>query len=245
VAVPAVEDLPPEIRALGAFAVRRGGRTVPLPPGRPELLVKLLVARGGRAHAEEAIEALWPDVAPASGRKRLRNALSRLRAAAGDLVVRDGEALAIVPEAEVDAIGFEADARAALAAPDPASRAALARAAAARYAGDLLPGDPYEAWAAGPRERLRGRHLALLDLMVADAEARGDVDEALRLLERAADADPLDDERSLRVARLLLAQGRRGAAEGALRRAEAVLAGLGLPMGAALEALRREIAGTP
>lgn len=235
-------DLPPRVGALGGFRVLRGSAELTIPAGHPEMLVKLLVAIGGRAHAEVVIEALWPEVEPASGRKRLRNTLFRLRGAAGDLVVRDGDAISLAPNAEIDALGFDRDARVALAEPDRDQRAALAMAAAARYAGDLLPDDPYEEWAAGPREKLRGRYLSLLDLLIADAEARGDVDEAIRLLERAGDADPLDDERPTRAARLLLSQGRRAAAEAAVARAEAILAELGLAAGAELVAMRGALA---
>lgn len=237
-AVPEPADLPARVGALGGFRVLRGSAEIELPTGHPEMLVKLLVAIGGRGHAEVVIEALWPDVEPASGRKRLRNTLFRLRAAAGDLVVRDGDAISLAPNAEIDALGFDRDARAALAEPDRDQRAALALAAAARYAGDLLPDDLYDEWAAGPREKLRGRYLSLLDLLIADAESRGDVDEAIRLLERAGDADPLDDARPTRAARLLLGQGRRAAAETALARAEAILAELGLPPTPALDEMR-------
>jgi DNA-binding SARP family transcriptional activator len=235
-------NLPARVGALGGFRVLRGSAELTLPTRHPELLVKLLVAIGGRAHAEVVIEALWPEVEPASGRKRLRNTLFRLRGAAGDLVVRDGDAISLAPDVEIDALGFDREARIALAEPDRDHRAALAMAAAARYAGDLLPDDPYEEWAAGPREKLRGRYLSLLDLLIADAEARGDVDEAIRLLERAGDADPLDDERPTRAARLLLSQGRRAAAEAAAARAEAILAELGLPATTELVAMRGHLA---
>ena len=139
-------------------------------------------------------------------------------------------------------MGFELDARRALAEPDTDARAALARSAAARYAGDLLPQNRYDDWAIAARERLRSRYLSLLDLLIADAESRRDVDEAIRLLARATDADPADDRRHMQAARLLLAQGRRGAAETVVRRAETVLDELGLPITSALRALRSEIA---
>ena len=205
---------------------------------------KFLIARGGRASTEEVIEALWPEVEPTSGRKRLRNALSRLRAVAGELVVRSGDSLQLAADAEVDAIIFAQAARIALQSQDPLDRAAAARAAAARYGGDLLPDEPYESWAAPPRERLRGRLLGLLDLLIVDAEQTGDLDEAVRLLERATDADPLDDDRLVRLARVFLAQGRRSAAESALRRAEAVLADLALDVSPSVIDLRSALAAS-
>ncbi len=241
---PEPENLTPRIRALGIFALTRGGAEVSLPPGRPDLVVKFLVAHGGRALTEEVIESLWPEVEPTSGRKRLRNALSRLRAAAGELVVRDGESLMLAAEVDVDAVVFEQAARRALASQDADERAAAARAAVGGYGGDLLPDEAYETWAAAPRERLRGRLLGMFDLLIADAESRGDLDEAVRILERASEADPLDDARLVRLASVLLAQGRRAAAESALRRAEAVLADLALDPSPAIAAMRRTFAST-
>ena len=104
----------------------------------------------------------------------------------------------------------------------------MARAALSRYRGELLPGDRYEPWAAAPRERLQRRCLELLDLLSEDAVARGDVDEAIRMLDRAQLAEPLDEDRYLRAAELLLFQGRRGSARALVRRAATVREQLGL-----------------
>ncbi len=101
-------------------------------------------------------------------------------------------------------------------------RPGLARTALARYKGELLPGDRYEPWATAPRERLQRRYLELLDLLAEDAVERGDVDEAIRLLDQAQVAEPLDEERYLRAAELLLFQGRRGSAQSLVERASAV-----------------------
>src|SRR6185437_15089538 len=74
-----------------------------------------------------------------------------------------------------------------------------ARAALAHYRGDLLPDDPYEPWAVAARERLRRHALALLDLCAASAASAGDLDEAVRCLERAIEMAP--DRRSATSAR--------------------------------------------
>lgn len=184
------------IRALGTFQVLRGGRTLELPPGRPELAVKALVAAGGRMHAEELIEALWPDVEPATGRARLRNLLNRVRAAAPDLVVREGESIALAGDVDVDVFRFEDEARRALAAASQrrtGEAATLAMSAVGRYRGSLLPEDPYEPWTAAARERLRGRQLRLLDLLASHAERHDEVDEAARVLDQAILEEPYDD----------------------------------------------------
>jgi DNA-binding SARP family transcriptional activator len=204
-------------------------------------LLKFLAVSGGRVHTDEAIEALWPEIDPESGRNRLRTVLGRLRAAAGDLINRDDESLALGDLVDSDIARFQAEARKALAIGVTNSRAgiALARAAIVRYRGDLLPDDPYEPWAAGPRERLRRRGLALLDLCARDAAAHHQLDEACRFLERAIDLAPYEEERFLTMADHRLAQGRRGSAIAVLARARAALAELGLPATPALIDLER------
>jgi DNA-binding SARP family transcriptional activator len=192
------------------------------------LLVKLLAVRGPRRLVDAVIEDLWPGVEPASGRKRLRNVLNRLRDVAGDLVVRDGATLSLGDETIVDAAFFEERALEAFA--EPAARTSLdrARAALALYAGDVLPDERYEDWALEPRERLRAHALGLLDLLAAGAERDGELDEALRLLERGIEIDRFDENRYLRSASLLLRQGRRGRALTVLRASAGALQQLGL-----------------
>jgi DNA-binding SARP family transcriptional activator len=215
---------PLSIALLGRFEVRQAGQLVTIPVGKPQQLVKLLALSGGRVPAEVAIEELWPEVEPSSGRKRLRNVLNRLRSAGPALVARQGEVL-VLADAEVDADVFEDEARAVLDHRDTA----IAGLVLSRYRGTLLPDDRYEEWAAAPRERVERTFVALLDAAAGAAEARGSVDEALRYLDRAMDLDQYDEDRYLRAARLLLGQGRRGAALRLLQRAERALGRLGVP----------------
>jgi ATP/maltotriose-dependent transcriptional regulator MalT/DNA-binding SARP family transcriptional activator len=224
-----VGELPIAISVLGRFDVREGGRAIDLPPGKPTALVKLVASRGS-VPTEEAIEALWPEVEPESGRKRLRNVLNRLRAV-GELVVRSEQALELAGGIEVDALRFadEAGRALSLARVRPGEAVVVARRAAARYHGELLPDDPYESWASVTREWLRGRYVELLDVLVDDAERTGELDEALRLQRRRLEVDPLDEAQYLRAARLLSAQGRRLAAAEMLRRGSALLERFGLP----------------
>ena len=101
------------------------------------------------------------------------------------------------------------------------------------------PADRYEAWASAPRERLRRRYLDLLDLLSDDAVERGDLDEAIRLLDQAQIAEPLDESRYVRAAELLLFQGRRGSAPPCWSSARSRCArGLGLPETPTLNRLR-------
>jgi DNA-binding SARP family transcriptional activator len=228
------------IRLLGEFAVSAGPRRLEPPAGRPSTLVKLLALAPGPMPAAEAVEALWPGVEERTGMSRLRNLLNRLRAECGDLVRRDGSSLALAA-CEVDARGFEEAAAGALRAP-AAERPGLARTALSRHTGELLPDDRYEPWAAAARERVQRRFLELLDLLAEDAVERGEVDEAIRLLDRAQAAQPLDEDRYLRAAELLLFQGRRGSARALVDRAAEVGAELGLEESQRLVRLRAAIA---
>jgi DNA-binding SARP family transcriptional activator/pimeloyl-ACP methyl ester carboxylesterase len=155
-----------QVLLLGRFAVSVGDRAVPDAAWRQRRardLVKLLaLAPGHRLHREQAIEALWPELAPAAGAANLHKAAHYARTALGarGAVVLQAEQVRLWPDApvEVDAERFAAAAEAALRTGDADGCAR----AAALYAGELLPEDRYESWVQEPRERLRLRYLELL-----------------------------------------------------------------------------------
>jgi DNA-binding SARP family transcriptional activator/ATP/maltotriose-dependent transcriptional regulator MalT len=223
-------SLPMALALLGRFALTRGGRPVTIGPGQAAQLLKMVAVKRGRLPAERAIETLWPEADPAAGRNRLRTVLVRLKEAAPDAVSRDGELLTLGAGIRVDLAQFDQEARQALAlrSGNPGAAVAVAHSAIARYRGELLPDDPYEDWADEPREAARRQMLDLLDLCATAAAERGDHDEARRMVERSLDIAPLEEDRYLRVARILRDQGRTGAALSVLRRARAVLAPLGI-----------------
>lgn len=233
------------VRLFGGARVVREGRPVTPPAGAPAALLRV-VATCGAVHVEELAEALWPDAPHGSGRARLRNVLSRLRASCGDVVVRVGETVAVAEGVEVDLAVFEGTARKALALPvDSPERAATAKRALACHDGELLPEDLYREWATVPRERARGLRLALLDAVAEDAARAGDVNGALRRWEEASRLEPYDEVRYVAMARLLLEHGRSGAAHAVLERAEAALAALALPPSPALLEVRRALVQGP
>jgi DNA-binding SARP family transcriptional activator len=226
----ATMQFPVTVAVLGDFSVTRGGRPVEMPPGQGRQLVKLIAVSGGRASAEAVMEALWPEADPELSANRLRTVLNRLREAAGDIVVRDDRQLRLGSEVETDLGAFTDNGRRALALAATRSREAVsaARAALARYQGALLPDDQYEAWTEAPREQLRRQALSLLDLCAQSAAGAGDLDEAVRCLERAIELAPDEEDRYLVAAAHRLRQGRRGAARSMLQRARAVVDDLGV-----------------
>ena len=228
---------------LGQFAARRGSQDVTPAPGNPALLVKVLALRGTLT-TDQAVDLVWPDVDANTGRQRLRNLLSRIRAQTGDVVERRGELLVLAPSVVVDVEQFERAAAQALAA-DDLSRPGLARLALGAYAGELLPGDPYEDWSAAPRERLRRRFLALVDLAAAASLYTGELDEAVRLLDAAIAVEPFGEERYVRAAGALLVQGRRAAARVMVQRGLAVLGELDVAPSPELAELAHELTAFP
>src|SRR5215208_4212636 len=93
-----------EFRLLGPLEVRREGRTVELPGGKPRALLALLLLHVNEpVSAERLARALWGEDAPAGTARTVQVYVSRLRRALGDhellatsragyrLLVRPGE----------------------------------------------------------------------------------------------------------------------------------------------------------
>lgn len=227
------------VSVLGRFAVTRGTDVVTPSPGNPATLVKVLTLRGSLT-VEQAIDLLWPDADAPTGRARLRNLLNRIRGQAGDLVVRNVEVLQLGADVVTDVARFDELVEHTLAAPSD-DRPGAARVAMAAYGGELLPGDVYEDWAAGPRERLRRRYLSLVDIVAEDALTRGDIDEGMRLLDTAIEHEPLEVMRYERAAQALVASGRRAAARETVLRARAALDEIGVAPSGELAVIGRSL----
>jgi DNA-binding SARP family transcriptional activator len=140
---------------LGRFEVSRGGRTVELAPGREAQLLKLVAVNGGTVLADQAIETLWPEVAPDVGRNRLRTVLDRLRADAGDVVRREGDALTLGPDVRLDLAEFKREAREALALGRESAAVAISR--ARRSPATAASCSPTISTRVGPKSRAKRR----------------------------------------------------------------------------------------
>lgn len=192
------------VRLLGEFAVDIDGRTVGSTDFARRSAVRLVqylaLAPAGRRHREQVIDALWPDAEPHLAANELHKAAHYARRATSepDAVRLRDDIAALFPgrKVTVDVLVFEAAARAALADGDLTA----AESALACHTADLLPDEPYAAWAFQPRQRveLLGRELL---------RACGRWGELVEL-------DPTDELAHLGVAQELLARGDRA---GALR----------------------------
>jgi DNA-binding SARP family transcriptional activator len=200
-----------EIMLLGRFVVRVDGQPVPAGAWRhkraAELVKILALADAHRLHSEQVMDLLWPDLAPDAAAGNLRKAVHFARACLGSAaaIARTGEMLELCPEGQVhvDAVSFEAAARA-------GHTDALGT-----YQGELLPEDRYAPWAEEPRERLRALYLRLL--------------KTAGRWERVVEVDPTDEEahRAL-MQRAIDAGDRRGAVRQFERLRERLRADLGV-----------------
>jgi DNA-binding SARP family transcriptional activator len=208
-----------DVRLLGQFEVRVDGDPVRADAwthGRARDLVKLLaLAANHRLARGQVLEALWPQLGPDAAQSNLHKAAHHARRALGQsdgLVLREGLVM-LAPNAQVetDVERFEASS-------DPAL-----------YTGDLLPDDPYAAWAQDRRLTLRARYLDGL-------RGRGRWEEVVG-------EDPADEVAQRAVMRARFAAGDRGAALRAFERLRAALEALGLQPSVETLALNARIAG--
>ncbi len=205
------------IEVLGTFRVRVGNGVAPDEAWRrrkPAAVLKLLaLAPGHRMHREQMMDMLWPELDPAAAGANLRKAVHHARAAleatsagAGDVIVTAGDVLALdARDLVVDAVQF----RSRLAAARRANDVDGYRQAIDLYRGELLPDDPYEEWAAGPRRELQVDFLAGLTEMAGMLEAAGDVEAAIDGVRRLVAADPTGEEANAALMRLYALAGRR------------------------------------
>jgi len=151
-----------QVRLLGGFSVELDGRAVPeraWPSGDAADLVKVLALDiGHHVGREDVVSRLWPTLSRHEAARALHHAVKEVRRALHDerAVTEEADSLRLWPHGElhVDAHAFAAAARHARL---PDQRAA----AAALYAGDLLPDDE-RPWTEPLRTRLRLAHLELL-----------------------------------------------------------------------------------
>ena len=158
-------------------------------------MVKLLsLAPGHSLPRERLLDLLWPDLGPGDLEQpalhpaRRPPGPGRAGEPALSFLRTDGDQVHLYPGGEVwtDVGAFEA---AAAEARRKRESQAYAR-AVGLYAGELLPEDPYEDWAAGRREELRRLYLSLLLEQAEVAQEAGDGEGEDAALTRAITADP-------------------------------------------------------
>jgi predicted ATPase/DNA-binding SARP family transcriptional activator len=168
-----------------------------------------------RPHLRDVlIDLLWPDCTPEAGRQSLSKALSSLRhqleppgVAPGTVLLADRRSVRLSPACvTTDVARFETALKDAARARSPVERVRRLMEAVQLHRGELLPGF-YDEWILRERERLGELlHQALCQL-IAYFEQAGDLDRALGYARSAVSADPLREEASVELIRLLAARG--------------------------------------
>lgn len=208
------------VQLLGEFVVERDGALVEVPGADRRLLAFLGLHPG--VHRREALSArLWPYAASASARARLRTAVWSLRQHVGpEAVLASRATVGLCPQAvwvDVQEVARLVE-------------HGQLRAAVELCGGELLS-DWSEDWAQALRAEHAQRHAALLDRLAEQADAAGEVGEAVRWARLRAGLTPLDEPACCALMRRLVASG---------DRAGGLLVGREL-----VERLRRELGVAP
>jgi predicted ATPase/DNA-binding SARP family transcriptional activator len=208
---------PLEVTDAAGRPVRVGGHRI------RALLILLAMDAGRVVSARSLVERLWPEGRPTDAANALQSLVSRLRVALRQAGLPDGvlESSAVgyrlaASAAAVDALAFEAQARAgrqALASGDPATAARLLREALARWRGPALADVAGEAFAAAPAARLTElRDAALLDRIEAELAFGSAGPAPIGELRELTAADPLAERPAALLIRALAAGGRQAEA---------------------------------
>jgi DNA-binding SARP family transcriptional activator len=194
------------LRLLDTFGLVLEGKPVALPMTARRLLA--FVALHDRSLQRVYVAgSLWLDLPEERAYASLRSALWRLHRLGGQVVVTDGQQLALAPEVEVDFRAAEALARRALDASDVGALEVEASALSA----DLLP-DWYEDWVLIERERYRQLRLHALDRLCERLTQANRLSEALDAGLAAVAGEPLRESAHRAVVRVHIAEGNRGEA---------------------------------
>ena len=225
---PAIAPL--AVETLGRFAVLHEGVTVTPAQWQSKKardLLKILVTRRGQATPRDYLmELLWPDDDPARTSKRLavaanvlRNVLDPGRRYEGDHFVIGGpEGFRLnLEHVAVDVEDFLSLAAEGLQANRDESDQAtsLLRMAESAYAGEFLPEDRYEDWAAPLRDEVRTTYLELVRALAAQAN---DHAAKVRYLLRVLAHDRFDEDAHLSMVAAFRGAGMHGEARRAYRR---------------------------
>ncbi|HEX6038479.1 BTAD domain-containing putative transcriptional regulator [Longimicrobium sp.] len=182
---------------------------------RIAILAVLAVARGRPLGREKVIGLLWPEHSADAARHSLSESLYVLRRElAEDVFVSMGDEIALSPRVVRSDVGAFED----------ALEAGRLEEAVAEYGGPLLDGfyvsdaPEFERWVDAERDRLARACAGALERLATQAEAAGNLLEAVEWWRRLAAHDPYGSRAALRLAQALDAAGERA---GALRVAEA------------------------
>jgi DNA-binding SARP family transcriptional activator len=219
------------IRCLGPFEISRAGESIPTgwrAKGRE--LLAYLVAHPAGAPKDRIIDELWPDIEPRVGGARFDRCATYVRATARGTedsrmyVERVGESAYRLDASAwwVDVWEFERLIRQAERSDDATEAIARFRDAVALYRGEFCD-DAYYPWLDGIRERFRNLFVEASGRLASLLTNAEEHDQALSVLDRAIQTDPVCEDLVRRAIAVEAALGRRGAALARYRKLEAIL----------------------
>ena len=236
-----------QISVLGAVAVERDGRRVPVPGGKTsELLARLALEAGTCVRADRLVEDVWAEEALSTRRNTLQSKIAKLRRAFGDpriIVSGEGGYTLAAERCEVDALAVLRDTATAaelLDFGDDRGAAELSASALERFSGELLQGAGD--WAVPYRARLDESRMALMETKFAAGLRLGGAGEEIGELESAVATYPYQEGLWELLITALYRAGRQADALATYRRVHTLLTDeLGLAPGPRLQELERRI----
>ena len=240
-----------DYRLLGPLEVLDGDRVVPLPRGRPQALLALLLIHANElVPAERLIDRLWGESPPPTAGKGLQVTVSRLRKELGGaetegILTRGNGYLLCVGVDEVDGLRFERlleDAGRRLAGGDPAAAAGILDEALALWRGPALAGFEYESFAQQEIARLEELRLVAQETRAETGLALGEHAQLVGELESLVREHPLRGRPRAQLMLALYRSGRQAEALDVYRTARRELAEeFGLEPGDELRRLEDQI----
>lgn len=192
-----------KIHTFGKLFVEVDGKPLEKQRKAPHRLLELLVAiiafGGHDVPVSRLIDALWPEVDGDTGYENFKKSIARLRKllAVDDVIQwQDGKVSLNPAFCWIDALAFERHAK------QQDGRAMVL------YAGPFLGSGEIPAWAESRRDHERTRFILLVNRHCDEAQRAGNMEEAIRSLERAIEVDPVAEPFYQRLIPLLAAHGR-------------------------------------
>ncbi len=199
---------PVKVYTLGRFGLIVDGKVLPVARKtrqKPLLLLKALIALGGREVPEEQLaEILWPDADGDLAHQSLAKTLERLREMLGDdraVLLRDGRYTLNNRHCWVDVWEFERTLGRADAARKPGAHgsdgeevARFAERAIALYGGTFLSGETFCSGVVTHRERLRSKFLRTIVKAGRHWEKAEEWGKAIVCYQRGSEVDPVSED---------------------------------------------------
>ena len=209
---------PVKIYTFGQFKLYRDNRVAELPKkgkSRPLSLLKALITLGAiNVSHDKLVDLLWPEFEADAGHEALATTIRRLRELLGEpqaLIRQEGKLSLNLSVCWVDALVFEAllkgiasKKKASSEGQDDQNR----NRAIELYVGSFLNNEK-EPWMDAYRQRLQGQFIRQVGYQAADDEVKDQAPQAIKLLERAIQKEPLVEPLYQQLMQILHRQGKK------------------------------------